>query len=271
MFKTMINKDVKRSVKNFFQGAAITLSAAAVLTVAPLAQAELVTNGSFENTTGSPVGELGIWTTATGWSVQDPTQNLSYFFIFNAASASTTGSPSQYANNVILYGPPDTPNGLGPSPDGGNFLGADDAYHNSAITQTLTGLTEGDTYAVTFDWAAAQQAGFANGNGTQSGWSVSFGNTAAPTVSATIPDAGFSGWQTTTLTFQADGTSDVLSFLAAPPTDGAPPFSLLDGVSVNDTTTTTTSSATPEPGTWVLMLAGLTGAFGVARSRRVKR
>jgi hypothetical protein len=260
MYKTMINKDVTRSARNLCQ--VIVFSAAAVLAVAPLAQAELVTNGSFEDTTNG-IGQLGYNTTATGWSVADPSTGASYAFIFSSPSAYGTGSPGQYGN-VILYGPPG--NTLGASPDGGNFLGSDNAFQNGAITQTLSGLTDGDTYAVTFWWAAAQQAGYQNG--TTSGWTVSLGGITAPqTVDTTIPQGGFSGWAQQTFDFTADGTSDVLSFLAAPPTNGAPPFSLLDGVSVTDTTTTS-SNTTPEPGTWILMLTGILGALGVMRSRQ---
>ena len=87
-------------------------------------------------------------------------------------------------------------------------------------------------YAVTFDWAAAQQFGF-NGP-TASGWMVSFGS--APSQSTgnlVIGNHGFSGWQQSTFDFIADGTSDTLSFLSTGIGGAAlPPFSLLDGVSL---------------------------------------
>jgi PEP-CTERM motif len=59
---------------------------------------------------------------------------------------------------------------------------------------------------------------------------------------------GFTGWTYQTLDFTADNTSDVLSFLAVGTPNGVPPFSLLDGVSVN---------AIPEPMSATLMLIGL--------------
>ena len=69
---------------------------------------------------------------------------------------------------------------------------------------------------------------------------------------------GFSGWQTATMTFQASGTSQVLSFLAQTSSPGAPPFLLLDGVNL---------TAVPEPTTWAMMLGGF-GLIGFLARRR---
>jgi len=245
-----------KGVKSFCKGAAIALSAAAVLTVAPIAHAELVTNGSFEATSNGN-GQLGFNTDVTGWSVPAPPG--SYAFVYAAGTGDTVGANGQYGN-VSIWGPNNgSANGLpAASPDGGNYLAADGSFQDGAITQTLNGLTAGDTYAVTFYWAAAQQFGFTGG--TTSGWSVDLGSAPAQSVSASIGSEGFSGWAQATLDFTADNTSDVLSFLALP-TGGEPPFSLLDGVSAADV-------STPEPGTWALMFAGVFGALGVSRARQ---
>ncbi len=253
----MINKDVKRSFKNLCQGAAIALSAAAVLTVAPLAQAELVTNGGFETTTFGN-GQLGFNTDATGWTVPPPAGTGSYIFVYSPGTADTTGALGS-SGNVSLWGPGNgSANGLGVSPDGGNFIASDGDFENGPLMQTLNGLIAGDTYAVTFYWAAAQQEGF---DGiTSSGWIVGLGGAPTQSVDAGILNHGFSGWNQATLDFTADGTSDVLSFLAQGTGGGSePPFALLDGVSVTQT---------PEPGTWLLMLTGILGALGVLRSRQ---
>jgi len=284
MYKTMINKDVTRSARNLCQ--VIVFSAAAVLAVAPLAQAELVTNGSFEDVTqietpasitfpAGTSGQINYSLVAPGWTV--PALFGSYAFIFAPGTADSVGAISQYyPTNVFLWGPNYGGVGAGPangltatSPDGGNYLADDGSYQNSGpISQMLTGLTQGDTYAVTFYWAAAQQAGFTGG--TSSGWQVNLGlnPTTAQSVSASIASEAFSGWMQTTLDFTADGTSDLLSFMAlGSPGSTEPPFALLDGVSATDTTTTN-SNTTPEPGTWILMLTGILGALGVMRSRQ---
>jgi hypothetical protein len=251
----MRRKDVKRSVRNFCKGTVVALAAAAVFTVAPLAQAELVTNGSFESTTNGN-GQLGFNTDVTGWSV--PAPSGSYTFVFSPGTADTSGAVGQ-DGNLSLWGPGNGSfNGLTVSPDGGNFLASDGAFQQGAITQTLNDLTAGDVYLVTFDWAAAQQSGF-NG-ATTSGWIVDLGGAPTQSVDTGIPEHGFLGWNQQTFAFTADSTSDVLSFLAqGTPDSTEPPFALLDGVSVE---------AAPEPGTWVLMLTGILGAMVISRYRQ---
>ncbi len=272
----MINKDVKGSVRNICQ--VIALSAAAVLAVAPLAHAEnLVTNGSFEDTTplngfsAGISGQINYSLLATGWTA--PALFGSYAFVFTPGTADVTavggGAISQYyPDNVYLWGPNDgSNNGLpATSPDGGNFLADDGSYQNGGpITQVLNGLTAGDTYSVTFWWAAAQQEGFYGA--TTSGWQVNLGTNVNTAQMVGIdplnplPSEGFSGWTQQTFDFTADSTSDTLSFLAqGAPGSTQPPFALLDGVDVEQ--------VTPEPGTWVLMLTGILGALGVMRSRQ---
>jgi hypothetical protein len=253
----MRTKSVKRSARNFYQRAAIALSAATVLSVAPLAQAELVTNGGFE-VTSAGTGQINFNTTVTGWSL--PVPNDSYAFIYAPGTADTTGAASEYGN-VQLWGPNNgSPNGLpASSPAGGNFLASDGAFQNNGpLTQTINGLVAGDEYSVSFWWAAAQQQGF-NGD-TTSGWIVDFGGAPVQSVDTSLTAHDFSGWMQQTFYFTADGPSDVLSFMSqGTPSSTEPPFALLDGVSVNPS---------PEPGTWALLLTGILGAAGVSRARR---
>jgi hypothetical protein len=224
------------------KAAVAAFSALALSALAISARADLVTNGSFELTTNGS-GEFDSFTTPTGWA------STGYNFIFASGTADTTGSYTpQYNTDLLLWGPNDgSNNGLtASSPDGGNFVGADGAFEQGAISQTINGLSAGQTYAVGFWWAGAQQKGF-NGVNTEQ-WKVGFGGQSQSTAVANNASNGFTGWMYQTFDFTADNTSDILSFLAIGTPNGVPPFSLLDGVSVN---------AVPEPGSAAPILIGL--------------
>ena len=238
----------------------VGFSAMALLTFAISAQAaNIVTNGGFETTSSGP-GQFDFATTATGWTSTNGANNA-YNFIFASGTGDTTGSNGQYGN-VAFWG---LANG-GPdflpasSPNGGNYVGADGAFQNGAIQQTINGLIAGDSYTLSFYWAGAQQSGFTGANTEQ--WQVTFGSQTQSTVVVDNASQGFTGWMAQTFDFTASNTSQVLSFFAVGTPDGVPPFVLLDGVSLTEN-----SSLAPEPGTLTLMLGGLMGAAGIRRLR----
>ena len=245
--------------------AAAALGAAILAANAANAAVNLVTNGSFDVNGGA--GELGFNTSAADWSVANPLGGGSYVFLFTPSGGASGTSADQAGasgvfGTVAIWGPDNgSDNGLSVSPDGGAFISSDPAFHNGAITQTITGLTKGATYSLSFMWAGAQQQ--SHDGVTTEGWQVSLGSgSAQSTPLVTVPDKGFSGWMTQTFTFAADNTTDVLSFLAlGGPGASQPPFALLDGVSL-------TATAVPEPAAWALMLAGV-GVVGAGlRLRR---
>ena len=82
-----------------------------------------------------------------------------------------------------------------------------------------------------------------------------------PTIDT--PSQGSSPWELFSTTFTYTGTSNVLTFLANGGPTGAPPYALLDGVSL-----TSTTGATPEPSTWLMIVAGFAGLGLAARARR---
>ena len=218
------------------------------------ARAQTLLNGGFEKTTNGN-GQLSYNTTATGWTVPSG----GYAFLFASGTADTTGAVGQ-DGNLKLWGPNDgSANGMPTSsPNGGNFVALDGAFQVQPIQQTVTGLTVGNKYAVSFYWAGAQQAGF-NGK-TQEQFKVSFGGDTQSTALLDNADHGFTGWQAQTFTYTAHSTSQVLSFLAVGTPSGEPPFSLLDGVSV---------AAVPEPTALAALFIGVVGS-GVFVRRRAR-
>ncbi len=212
----------------------------------------LVTNGSFETTTNGPNQQFDLLTQATGW-----TSSNGYNFIYSPGAADTIGAAGQFGT-VSLWGPGNgSNNGLTTSPDGGNFVAADGAFGVAPITQSISGLTPGEGYQLTFYWAGAQQSGFDSPTTEQ--WQVSLGSETYSTVVANNASHGFTGWMEQSFTFTPQSSTELLSFLAVGTPEGVPPFVLLDGVSMN---------AVPEPGTWGLMLVGMAGLGGVAWQRR---
>lgn len=213
--------------------------------------ASLVQNGNFETITGASGGQLGDESQATHWTTSG------YNFIFTSASQATSGVTGS-DGNLALWGPGNgSANGLTDGPVGSAFVGADGAYEVGAINQTISGLTSGYTYAVSFFWGAAQQEGFSGA--TTDIWTVSLGGTQAQSTGIdSIASHGFEGWQQQTFDYTANSSSEVLSFLAKGTPNGEPPFALLDGVSM---------TVTPEPSSLVAMFVGVLGLCAIIRRR----
>jgi hypothetical protein len=225
---------------------------------------EIILNGGFESNAGN--GQLytgstrsGVYTAATGWRMANST---SYTFLFASGTADTTGANGQYGN-LSLWGPNNgSANGLpASSPNGGYFIASDSAFQQSAIQQTVTGLTPGNRYTLSFWWAGAQQSGF-SGN-TYDRWVVTLGSETHATTMTNLTSHGFTGWIHESFTYTATSTTELLSFLADGGPTGVPPFALLDGVSMQQATV-------PEPTTYGLLSIGLLGWL-LAYKRRANR
>lgn len=243
--------------------ATLAALAAAVAATPARAAGNLVVNGDFEqfsNPSATPTAsyQLNSPHTSTGGSLSGWT-NAGYSFIFNAGTADTTGAhSSEYNNTLKLWGPNSgSANGLvAASPTGGNFLANDGAYEQGALTQTISGLTVGYTYLLSFWWAAAQQTGYTGA--TTEAWGVTFGSQTYNTETVSNPSQGFTPWRQAVFSFVPTSASQTLSFLAAGAPSGTPPFSLLDGIVL----------MAPEPSSLTVVAVGLLGAAWLGRSRR---
>ncbi|UAJ08978.1 PEPxxWA-CTERM sorting domain-containing protein [Polymorphobacter megasporae] len=219
-----------------------TLVATTLLAAAGTASAaNLVVNGSFESTDVS--GKSYFASHVTGWSGGS---NLTF------VDFPGTADDGSY---LSVYGPFPTT-----SPVGGNFVEADgDPSYSGVISQSISGLTAGKSYTVSFYQAAGQQVGFTGPTTEQ--WSVSLGESTQLSSLYSLPQGAVGGWQKQTMTFVAGSTNELLSFLAVGTPGGAPPISFLDGVSL--------TASVPEPATWALMVSGFGLVGGVLRRRSI--
>jgi len=215
------------------------------------ASANLVTNGSFTNSTyaagtndqfGTGFGGQGV----TGW-----TGNGGYNIYFGASPQQSAVSQFAGGNEAFRA----SFNSL--SPDGGAFVAIDgDSDARGAISQTLNGLQVGKTYTLTFDWAASQ---LRNRTGdTTEQFAVSFGGQTFSTAVLNVASGGFTGWNTVTMFFTPTAATQTLTFLSIGTPNGLPPMAVLDGVSLT----------VPEPATWAMMLVGFGGIGAMIRRRR---
>jgi hypothetical protein len=221
--------------------------------------ANLVQNGGFETSTNTQSTFLGSPdTSVTGWTATGD------FVLYCTAAAGTTCDEESILGGAALAGPANgNNNGLTSSPQGGAYMAfdSDPAFHGP-FTQTIAGLTVGDSYTLSFYMAGAQEV-FFGGPPTTTSITATLGNETFTTPVIDTPGQGFSPWNLYSTTFTYTGGGDVLSFLATGGPGGDPPYALLDGVSL-----TTTTGGTPEPSTWLMIIAGFGGLALAACARR---
>ena len=209
--------------------------------VAGLARANLVTNGGFELYTGSAPKDYFSNVLPTDWTGG----------LFDTIDAPGT------ADDVSSPGLPVYPGFPATSPAGGNFVQSDSTPTLSLpITQTISGLSAGQSYNLSFYQAAGQEL---NGSGaTTDQWQVSLGSQTQFSALMSIPQGGMFPWTPQTMTFTASSASELLSFIAIG-SGGVPPQIFLDGVDMETTV--------PEPSA-LMLLAGVGTVIGIGRLGR---
>lgn len=241
----------------------LSLSAIAALS-AGLAHAStnLIANGNFESTTygsnkqlassvSSAAADSDHRTTLTGWTSSNGNDG-GYNFVLDTSIANTPSSAIWLKSDG---------NGYAPSATSNNVFASDALYYPGVLSQTVNGLQAGKAYTLTFNYALGQQVGF-DGDNSDNYWQVGFGGVTKDSQALSIASGGFSGWKSASMSFTASSASAALSFLANGSTPGAPPFMLLDNVSL--------TAAVPEPSTWAMLLGGL-GLVGLMMRRRAAK
>lgn len=260
------------------------LAAVAAMIVSGSASAQsvnLVKNGGFESTSiangANGAGNRQFTTEVANWTNAKTNgyTGYGYNFIIQDDNPDGNGFYSLGGNHDYLYGTYGSAANTVSNPAGGTFnnnysstgfngavgmgnyllMDGDTNYHG-AVSQQITGLSVGQLYSVSFDWAGATW--FTTPGNTTQRFDVSLDGVTQSTDTLKVGAKGFSGWQKATLNFTATATSQKLSFLAQGTPNGLPPTLLLDNVSMG---------AVPEPGTWLTMLLGF-GVVGTAMRRR---
>ncbi len=270
------------------------LLALAALAIAPAAQAatNLVVNGGFESSTGGTAVNGGVTgqfipngndpngnsfnvnygynpVQLTGWYEYSTSANQGSPFNFLVAKGTvfTSGFSDNWDQGYRTIHQGSAPSSAAYSPAGGNFLMMDAGYHPTAINQNISGLVDGTSYTLTFDWAATQWSQ-ATGNTTQD-IQTTIGNSTLTTSTYDLGSGQFSGWMQASETFTYEGTNNVLSFLAQGTPMSLPPSVLIDGISLTaNGGSNGNPNVVPEPTTWGLLLVGAGGLFAARRRRR---
>ena len=258
----------KHSLATLAAVSAVALTAAGAHAGSP----NLVVNGGFEMTTPDSAGYTSFevdpdynphGATLVGWQTANSGIHGAFNILFNPVGATsvepdTRYTPPKTSAFQYLWKLPSNPD-----PNGGNFIALDgDTQYNGPLFQTVHGLTAGDTYTLSFSWAAAQIVNRA-GKTTEK-LEVTFGGTTITTPTVANASKSATPWVTETYTVKATSANELLSFLSIGTPNGMPPLALLDGVSL-------TAGGVPEPSTWALMTLALGGVGVAARANRRRR
>jgi hypothetical protein len=213
----------------------------------------MIQNGNFASTSPTKTVSTQFGTSYTaGNFITDWTGNNGYEIWYPSATAATSEDAlGQYTStgNEHLWAAMAPPNGSS------TFVGLDGDHSNgvaSSISQMLTGLTVGENYTVSFNWAGAQMASRTGATTDMLAVSLSSGQWtnlnynygASPaggcgwngtwqlTCALSNASEGFTGWKWDSMTFTASSSSEWLNFLSVGSPSSLPPMALLTNVSL---------------------------------------
>jgi hypothetical protein len=175
--------------------------------------------------------------------------------LFNGTGGSGWNGNTGYTSYLGLYGTVQN------APTGGNAIAIDgDSSYSQKLSQTISGLVPGNTYALGFYQGAAQQKGTTGPTTEQ--WQVSLGSQTIESTLMSNPSQGYTPWMPQILNFTATNSSEVLSFLAQGTPAGEPPVVLLSNVSL---------TAVPEPVSLSILGIPLVAVVAARRRRPLPR
>jgi hypothetical protein len=266
------------------------LIVAAAMGVAALAPARAstftgITNGNFASNTatynnnGTTIGASVTNSDLTGWNITSCLANcqssLANTDSFAALALGNVGTAGLQLNLPDLNGTVNFWSGPGGTAPSAQAFTEDAGIQTVALYQTVSNLTVGSSYMLSFSQATMQASESGESPaGFTAAWNVYFGTGpasnaySAPTaVSSTMvnPYQGSTSWVAQTMTFTATAATETLSFFATG-SNGQPPFLLLDGISL--TQTSGTAQSVPEPASLAMFGVGLAGFMVIRRSRK---
>lgn len=233
---------------------------------------EFVQNGSFSSvTTSAASGSFEFdpghsFGAVANWSIVNGPGQSGYDILYNTANWTNPSFPSASTQPLTQFPSQNqniwqAPAGAAALGVGGNVVGMDGAAgQRGTLEQTIHGLTAGQTYILTFDWAAGQVLSRTAFQNLTEYLTVGLGSQFQNTTTDTYAPNSSSPWQKVTMQFTATGADEVLSFLSTGTPGGDPPIAFLDNVSL--------TNAVPEPATWGLMIIGAAAVGASMRNRR---
>jgi hypothetical protein len=241
----------------------------------PAFAVNLVTNGNFStiaagDTTSADYDVINQYLVGSAygtglpdWTVAGSNGNALVCLIDYSQNTSNTNlCGTQFGGGLSLWVMP------GASPVGGNYMMIDAVpAYNGALQQTINGLNSGSNYTLTFYEATGQQSGFQAPSGMTQQFSVSLGSQTINAPLLNTPNNGSDGWAQVSMTFTANSSSELLSFVANGTPAGEPPMIMLDGVSL---TQSLGQGSAPEPGTYAMVGMGLLTLGWGMRKRRAQ-